>query len=46
MLKWGVVKLKEWGVPVPEVAVTTSAPPPNPFPAAQGFVQPPVGWRG
>lgn len=39
-------KLQEWGVPVPEVHVTTAPPAPNPFPASSGFAQPPPGWRG
>jgi len=40
-------KLREWGVPIPEVHVTAQAPaPPNPFPAASGYAQPPSNWRG
>ena len=41
------VKLIEWGVPVPEQHVVSAAPePPNPFPAAPGYVQAPAGYRG
>ena len=39
-------KLREWGVPVPEVHVAAPAPAPDPFPAARGFAQPPAGYRG